>query len=397
MLETLEMAPADPILGLTEAFKKDPNLEKINLGVGIYVDADGTSPIFKAVRAAEEKILKTEKSKTYLGIAGSPEYGKAVRELIFEPGHPMLEPGRAATAQSPGGTGALRTAGDFLRFALPEADIWFSKPTWANHVNIFQAAGFEPKSYAYYNAATHQLDLDAMLNDLRTGPKPGDIVLLHGCCHNPTGVDPTPEQWEQIAELLVERKLIPLVDLAYQGFGTGIEQDVAGVRIIGRKVPELLICSSYSKNFGLYSERIGALTVACADPQATGRSFSHVKRVIRANYSNPPAHGSLIVQTILADADLNAMWQTELTEIRNRILGIRKLFAETMQRCKPDVDFSFMAREIGMFSMTPLKPEMCDALIKDHAIYLVRSGRVNVAGMSESNMDRLCKAFASVM
>ena len=396
MFAELTMAPADPILGLTEAYRQDPNPAKINLGVGIYVDDTGVSPLFAAVRKAEQKILAARKTKAYLPIPGSPEYGQAVQGLIFGAGNEIVTAKRARTALTPGGTGGLRVAGDFLHKHFPQAAIWFSEPTWSNHFNVFRAAGIEIKEYPYYDAQTYQIRMDALLEGIAAIPE-GDVVLLHGCCHNPSGVDPSPEQWDRIARIVAERKLIALVDLAYQGFGQDLEQDAEGVRRLCRIVPEVLIASSYSKNIGLYNDRVGALTVVAPSAETADIAFSHVKAAIRANYSNPPAHGGAIVSTIMSDDALRAEWEEELAVVRGRIQEMRRLFAETMKRKGVDRDFSFLTRQHGMFALSGLNREQVDALKKNHSIYLVGSGRVNVAGMTSENMDRLCDAVAEVL
>ncbi|OPZ07480.1 MAG: Aspartate aminotransferase [candidate division BRC1 bacterium ADurb.BinA292] len=396
MLETLPMAPADPILGLTEAFKKDPNPNKINLGVGIYVDDEGLSPLFRTVHKAEEKLWRGAQPKAYLPISGSVEYGRAVQKLIFSADSPLIADKRLRTAQTPGGTGALRVAGDFLHTRFPKARIWFSNPTWNNHFNVFEAAGLEILEYPYFDPATHTLDWDGLLAGLRAIPA-GDVVLLHGCCHNPTGVDPSPAQWDEIGRVLAEHNLFPLVDLAYQGFGDGVDEDAEGIRILARHLPEMLICSSFSKNFGLYNERVGALTVVAESDDAAERAFSHVKAVIRANYSNPPAHGALIVKTILAEDDLRAEWEAELVVIRGRVQQMRELFAATMKQKGVEQDFSFMIDQKGMFSLSGLSREQVDWLKREKAVYMVGSGRVNVAGMTARNMNALCDAVAEVL
>lgn len=396
MFESLPMAPADPILGLTEAFKNDTNPEKINLGVGVYKDADGTTPILASVREAETRLARETTTKSYLPIPGAPAYGKAVQQMMFGAGHAVLEANRARTAHTPGGTGALRVASDFIARHLPGATVWMSDPTWANHPAIFTAAGLEQKTYAYYAPATKSLDFDAMIAALKNVPK-GDVVLLHACCHNPSGVDPDLAQWEQIAEVAAEAGWLPLVDFAYQGFGTGLEEDAAGLRALAARVPELLICNSYSKNFSLYNDRVGGFTLVAADAEQADKAFSNVKPVIRTNYSNPPAHGGAIVATILGDADLTAMWQGELTEMRARINGMRKLFVETLAAKGVSQDFSFITEQRGMFSFSGLSREQVTELKEKNSIYIVGSGRINVAGISEANVDRLCTAIAAVL
>jgi len=396
VFETLQMAPPDAILGLTEAFRADPNPAKINLSVGVYKDANGATPVLKSVKAAEQKLLETEDTKGYLGIDGSPEYGAVVRSLLFGENHPILTGNRARTIQAPGGTGALRVAGELIAASYPRAKMWCSKPTWANHANIFSAAGLPVEFYPYINSTGDGLDFEALLAALKQIPA-GDAICLHGCCHNPTGIDPTPAQWQEIAAVVKDRGLLPLVDFAYQGFGEGIEADAAGLHAIASAVDELLVCSSFSKNFGLYSERVGAFTMVAAGSDTADAVLSHAKRCVRANYSNPPRHGAAIVTTVLSDAELNQQWLGELADMRNRINGMRELFATTMKEQAPQHDFSFITRQRGMFSFSGLNPMQVDELKNTHAIYIVGSGRINVAGMNASNMPALCKAIAAVL
>lgn len=397
MFELLSMAPPDAILGLNDAFRKDPNPHKINLSVGVYKDAEGNTPILASVKEAEHRLLASETNKSYLPIEGSPQYGKLVRELLFGASHEIVINQRACTAHTPGGTGALRTAADFLKRKLPVGKVWFSKPTWDNHLNIFQAAGLAVDTYAYIDAAGRGLDFAGMLAALRAIPA-GDAVLLHAGCHNPTGIDPTPEQWREIAATIHERKLLPIVDFAYQGFGDGLSEDAAGLRELAQPGKELLVCSSFSKNFGLYNERVGALTVVAADQAAADVALSHVKVCIRVNYSNPPCHGAAIVTTVLSDATLRQAWEAEVAAMRQRISSMRKLFVNTMKAKKPEHDFSFIQQQRGMFSFSDLSPLQVDELRTKHSLFIVvNGGRINVAGMTEGNMDRLCSAIAAVL
>lgn len=396
IFETLSMAPADPILGLTEAFNKDPNPNKINLSVGVYKDAEGKTPVFRSVKRAEEHILQRETSKNYMPIEGAPDYARAVQALVLGVDHPAVSAKRVATVHTPGGTGALRVAGDFIRQMLPGRTVWLSNPTWPNHPNVFKAAGLPTDTYPYFDAAANALDFDAMTAKLKTLPE-GDIVLLHGCCHNPTGIDPTPEQWQVIGEILDARKLLPLIDFAYQGLGDGLDEDAAGVRALCRPGREMLICTSFSKNFGLYNERVGALTVVAANEQGAQIALSQLKACIRANYSNPPAHGAAIVTTILNDAGLRAEWESEVRDMRDRINGMRALFVDTLKAKGVQRDFSFLKQQRGMFSFSGLTKEQVETLRQKYAIYILGSGRINVAGMTESNMEPLCNAIADVL
>ncbi|MCU0962720.1 MAG: aspartate/tyrosine/aromatic aminotransferase [Pirellulaceae bacterium] len=396
MLETLQMAPPDPILGLSEAFRQDPNPHKINLSVGVYQDAQGKTPTLAVVKAAERRLLEEEANKGYLGIDGLPEYGRHVQELLLGPAHPIIAQGRAVTAQTPGGTGALRVAADFFQQKLRGRRIWVSEPTWANHPSVFQAAGLEVGTYPYLNAAGTGLDLDGLLATLRTVPA-GDAVCLHASCHNPTGIDPTVDQWRLIAQVLVQRQLLPLVDFAYQGFAESIEADRAGLLVLADADVDMLICSSFSKNFGLYGERVGALTLVAPTAERAQVGLSHIKVCIRTNYSNPPRHGGLIVARILGDSQLRARWLDEVTAMRDRIAGMRRLFVDTLRAKGVTRDFSFITQQRGMFSYSGITPAQVDRLRSEYAIYLVRSGRINVAGMTESNMDRLCDAIRDVL
>lgn len=397
MFENLTMAPPDPILGLTDAFKKDSNPNKINLGVGVYKDENGATPILETVKKAESMLLINEKTKDYLSIAGAPDYALAVQELLFAKNSPILAAKRAVTAHTPGGTGALRIAADFLKKFAPDARVWFSAPTWPNHDNIFRAAGFEIAEYPYYNPEARSLDFSEMMECLRSRIPEGDIVLLHGCCHNPTGIDPTPEQWNQIADIVAKRGLIPVIDLAYLGLAKGIEEDASGMRQICANVPAALIASSFSKNFGLYNERVGALTVVLPDANTAEKAFSHVKAIIRANYSNPPSHGAAIVSCIMSDPALRAQWVGEVAAIRTRIHEMRTLFVQTLKAKGVTHDFSFIARQNGMFSFSGLTKDQVEKLKAEFSIYIVGSGRINVAGMTRQNMEPLCQAIAKIL
>ncbi len=396
MLEALQMAPPDSILGLNEAFKADSNPEKINLSVGVYQDKDNRTPILGCVKEAERRLVESQSSKGYLAITGIAEYGRLVRELVFGADHPFLAGGRAVTLQAPGGTGALRVAGDFLAQKLGVRTIWVSKPTWPNHLGIFKTAGLDIQTYAYFDADGFGLDFDAMLEALKGIPS-GDAVCLHACCHNPSGVDPTSEQWSQVADVLAERGVLPVLDFAYQGFGDGLTEDAVGLAQICSKLDELLICSSFSKNFGLYSERTGALTLVAGTEEAAKVAVSNAKICVRTNYSNPPEHGGAIVTTVLSDDELRSGWEAELAEMRDRINGMRHLFAETMKAKNAPRDFSFITRQRGIFSFSGLTGVQVDELRNKHSIYIVGDGRVNVAGMTETNMERLCDAIMSVL
>jgi len=396
MFEHIETAPPDAILGLNEAFRNDPNPEKINLSVGVYKDESGNTPILKCVKEAEQKLVSDENSKSYLPISGRPEYARLVRSLMLGEGHEIIESGRAATVQTPGGTGGLRVAADFIAANFPNATLWMSQPTWPNHPNIFSAAGINLATYPYFDKSGNQLDFGGMIHGLEAAA-PGDVVLLHGCCHNPTGVDPTADQWKEIADLVQRKQLLPLLDFAYQGFGSGLVEDAAGLKTLARPGMELLVCSSFSKNFGLYSERVGALTAVASDSGRADAVMSQLKRVIRCNYSNPPTHGAAVVETILSDQGLYAAWEAELAGMRDRINGIRKMFVDAMAKTGVDQDFSFIQQQNGMFSFSGLTPMQVDQLRNDFSIYIVGSGRINVAGISSNNVERLCDCIKTVV
>jgi aspartate aminotransferase/aromatic-amino-acid transaminase len=396
MFESIELAPPDAILGLTEAFKKDARPEKINLGVGIYMDENNQTPILQSVKRAEERLLSDEKSKSYLPIPGSPAYGAAVQQLIFGADHDIVARKRAVTAHTPGGTGALRVAADFIKKTLPRARIWISAPTWENHAAVFRAAGLEVLTYPYYDDQNKGLAFDAMLASINAVPA-GDVVLFHACCHNPTGMDPSLEQWRALAAACAARGFLPLIDFAYQGLGDGLIEDAAGLRVMCEAQPELIVASSFAKNFGLYNERAGALTIVSANEDVAQRVFSQLKICVRTNYSNPPAHGGAIVTTVLNDPELRTLWEGEVKEMRDRINGMRALFVSTLNAKGVARDFSFITRQKGMFSYSGLNRAQVDALCEQHGIYVVGSGRINVAAMTRKNMDALCGAIAAVL
>ncbi|HDY7890092.1 TPA: aspartate/tyrosine/aromatic aminotransferase [Vibrio vulnificus] len=396
MFEKVVAAPADPILGLTEEFKKDPRAEKINLGVGIYKTEQGETPVLATVKKAEAALVETEKTKSYLTIEGTAEYALAVQKLLFGADAELINAQRAKTAQAPGGTGALRVAGEFIKRQLGDVKIWISNPTWANHHGVFRAAGLETVEYAYYNPETKDKDFAAMLADLEKASA-GDVVLLHGCCHNPTGIDPTAQEWEALAKLVADKGLLPLFDFAYQGFAKGVEEDAQGLRTFAKFNKEILVASSFSKNFGLYNERVGAFTLVAESQEIAETAFSQVKAIIRSIYSNPPAHGSAVVTYILNDAALRAEWEAEVAEMRDRIQEMRELFVATLKEEGVAANFSFIERQNGMFSFSGLNKDQVARLKEEFAIYIVGSGRISVAGMTKSNMGPLCKAIAAVL
>ncbi len=396
MFEKVTAAPADPILGLTEEFRNDHRSHKINLGVGIYKNDAGDTPILKTVKKAEQILLDTEKTKNYLSIEGNAEYGVLVQGLLFGADSEIVTSRRARTAQAPGGTGALRIGAEFLARQKLSRKVWISNPTWVNHFQVFGAAGMETGEYTYYNPQTRGLDFDGMLTSL-TAAAPGDVVLLHGCCHNPTGIDPTIEQWETLAKFCAERQLLPFFDFAYQGFAFGVEEDAAGLRTFARYHREMLVASSFSKNFGLYNERVGAITLVTDAESIANVAFSQIKTTIRANYSNPPAHGAAIVATVLRDAALRAEWEAEVKEMRDRIHEMRKLFVAKLKAHGVERDFSFMTEQNGMFSFSGLDKAQVARLKEEFAVYIVGSGRISVAGITSGNIDALCQAIAKVL
>ncbi|TPV96508.1 MAG: aspartate/tyrosine/aromatic aminotransferase [Myxococcales bacterium FL481] len=397
MFRTLTLAPPDAIFGLTEAFGRDPNPDKINLGAGVFKDEAGRTPVLAAVTAAERRLVDGERSKVYRPIVGEARYGELVRDLVFGDEPPPGLGDRCVTAHSPGGTGALRVVGECLAKLPRRPTVWVTTPTWANHRAIFSAAGLRLEALPYFDATANALDFGALLDGLNR-PAPGDVVLLHGCCHNPTGVDPSPTQWQQIAERLSARELLPLVDFAYQGFGDGLQEDAQGVRMLAERLPELIVCSSFSKNFGLYNERTGAVSILAENADAAELVRSNLKVAIRSNYSNPPAHGANIVRTILDDAELASGWRAELAMMRDRIRGMRTLFVETLAAKRASLDGAAILRQRGMFSLIPgVGPAAAQSMRDKYSVYIVDSGRINVAGITPSNVERLCDALVGVL
>lgn len=394
MLHTVPAAPPDPILGLAAAFAADANPRKVNLGVGEFRDEEGDTPVLESVRLAERRVVDGQRTKRYLPIDGTPEYAAAVRGLLFG-ADPELDE-RCATVQAPGGTGALRLAGDFLHAHFPRSRLWLSEPTWANHPRIFAAAGLEVAAYRYYDDGARALDFDGLCAALGQVPA-GDVVLLHACCHNPTGADPVARQWERLGDLLAGRGVLPLVDFAYQGFGDGLAADAAGLRALRARVPELFVASSFSKNFGLYRERVGALTAVAATPAAAANVLSQLKVCVRTSFSNPPAHGSAIVTEILGDGELRQRWDAEVGHMRDRINGMRALLVDKLREHGAAGDYGFIARQRGMFSFSGLTAAQVKRLREEFAVYLVGAGRINVAGITAANVDYLCAAIAAVV
>jgi aromatic-amino-acid transaminase len=393
---SVPLAPADPILGLTEAFVADKNPKKVNLGVGVYQDGTGKVPVLSVVREAEKLWYEKEDSKSYLPIEGIVAYRKEVQELLLGRDSALIAEGRVVTAQALGGTGALKIGADFLRRFLPESEIYISAPSWENHRALFESAGFTVKEYAYYSPAEHGLDFGAMKASLASLPA-RSIVLLHACCHNPTGVDLSPEQWQEIVGIVRERDLVPFIDFAYQGFGDGIEADAVAVRAFTAAGLPCVISSSFSKSFSLYRERVGAITFVTADADETKRVTSQVKRTIRTNYSNPSSHGGQIVALVLGDPDLRQKWESELTEMRTRIQKMRTLFVAQLKARGITRDFSFIEQQRGMFSYSGLELEKVRKLRADFGIYIVDSGRICLAAVNEKNLEYITEAIAKVL
>ena len=396
LFAAVELAPRDPILGVTEAFNADKNPAKVNLGVGVYCDDDGKVPLLECVRHAERELTEKATPRGYLPIDGLAAYDKAVQALLFGADSEVIASGRAVTAQAVGGTGALTVGADFLKRFAPSAAVWISDPSWENHRALFEAAGFTVHTYPYYDAATRGLDIDAMIGALDRMPA-GSIVVLHACCHNPTGVDPTPAQWERIITTVRVRGLVPFLDLAYQGFGDGLDADGAAVRRFAATAGPMLVASSFSKSFSLYGERVGALTVVAANKDEAGRVLSQVKRVIRSNYSNPPMHGGQIVATILNTVELRALWEAELATMRDRIKLVRARMVETLHERAPNADFRFVLAQRGMFSYSGLTKAQVHRLRDEFSVYAVDSGRICVAALNSHNVDHVAEAVARVV
>ena len=395
-LRSLAPAPPDPILGLTEAFRADTRPEKVNLAVGGYVDDTGGTPVIPSVLEAERRLLEKAGPKGYLPIDGRPGFKNAVRDMVFGPDHEIVRSGRSATAQTPGGTGALRVAADFLLQTGSSRTIWLSEPTWPNHPQLFTLAGFALRTYPYLDDSGRHVDAGGMLDALRSAA-PGDVLLLHGSCHNPSGVDPDQETWSAIGDVVIERELLPIVDFAYQGFGFGLREDADWLTGLARPGLEFLVCTSYSKNFALYNERVGALTIVAADSGRAAAALSHVKIAIRSNYSNPPAHGGDIVETILTDPALRTRWEADLAEMRNRILGNRAALVAALVAAGVPGGWDPIRRQRGMFALLGLSADQVARLRDEFGIYVVGRGRINVAGLTTANLPRVVQAVKAVI
>ncbi|QYK10978.1 amino acid aminotransferase [Shewanella mangrovisoli] len=396
MFNSLVAMPADPILGLLTQYREDSHPQKVDLGVGVYKDPAGNTPILNCVKKAEKFRLDTETTKVYIGPTGSPQFNTLITELAFGSDHSAIIANRIRTVSTPGGTGALRVAGDFIKRCNPNAVLWVSDPTWANHTGLFEAAGITVKTYPYYNYDTKSLKFDEMLSALaQIGPN--DVVLFHACCHNPSGMDLTTEQWDKVVALTKEQGFTPLIDMAYQGFGDGVDIDAYGVRKMAAAVDNMILCSSCSKNFGLYRERIGSCSVVAKDANTANIAHSVLLYVVRCLYSMPPAHGAAIVETILGSAELKQEWLDELKVMRDRINGNRAILVEKLKANAVERDFGFIARQKGMFSFLGVNPEQVARLQKEFSIYMVGSSRISIAGISEDNVDYLAKSIAKVL
>lgn len=396
MWSNIEAAPADSIFGLTEAFKCEQNPQKVNLGVGVYKDDQGNTPVLDCVKTAEKILLEGEKSKSYLPIAGDPVYGQCVQKLIFGQESDILQSGRAATVHAPGGTGALRIGAQLLYKFKAEGSLWVSTPTWANHIGIFSDAGFTIEQYPYYNKDTKNLDFKNFEQCLLNVPA-GDIVLLHACCHNPSGVDLSKEQWLRVAQIAQEKGWMPFLDFAYQGFSKGISEDRVAVEIMAQAGIDFFVASSFSKNFGLYNERTGALTIVAPSAGEADIAMSHLKKTVRVIYSNPPAHGGLTVATVLSDETLYAKWVKELDEMRNRIVEMRNALVDGLASRNIGTDFSYIKEQSGMFSFSGLDDETVSWLRREKGVYVVGGGRINVAGLTSSNVNYVCDSIAEAL
>ena len=396
IFSAVEMAPRDPILGLTEAFNADARTTKVNLGVGVYFDDNGKIPLLNAVKVAEKARLEAMPSRGYQPIDGLAAYNQAVQVMLFGKGSPLLAEGKVVTAQALGGTGALRVGADYLKRLLPGATVYISDPSWENHRAIFENAGFTVDSYPYYDAATRGVDFAAMKSCLNTLPS-GSIIVLHACCHNPTGADLNEAQWREIIEVIQARGLVPFIDMAYQGLADGISEDALALNLFVASGLQFFVSTSYSKSFSLYGERVGALSVVTASKDESARVLSQIKRLIRSNYSNPPIHGGAIVAAVLASPELRQMWEAELVVMRERIKTMRSSLADKLKAKGVAQDFSFVIKQRGMFSYTGLSAEQVARMQSEFGVYAVNTGRVCIAALNTKNIDYVTEAIAAVL
>jgi aromatic-amino-acid transaminase len=396
LLQNIEMAPRDPILGITEAFQADTNPKKVNLGVGVYTDDQGKVPLLKSVQEAERQLVANASARSYLPIEGLAAYDKLVQELVFGAGSPAVLEGRIVTAQALGGTGGLRIGADFLKRFSPNSQVLISNPSWENHRALFEAAGFTVGTYAYYDAASHGVDFPGMLDSLKKAA-PGTVVVLHACCHNPSGVDLTDVQWGQVIEAVTAGDLIPFLDLAYQGFSRSIEEDGAVIKRFVEAGGPVLVSNSFSKSFSLYGERIGAFHLVAASKDEAQRALSQIKRIIRTNYSNPPMHGARMVATVLASNELRQLWESELAGMRDRIKAMRTAFVQQLKVKVPQQDFSFVEHQNGMFSFSGLSKPQVERMRSEFSVYAVDSGRICVAALNTGNLEAVVNAVSAVL
>jgi aspartate aminotransferase len=396
MFENLKLLPPDPILGLLGAYREDPNPGKVDLGIGVYKDEQGDTPIMAAVKSAQQIHLANEKTKTYVGPAGNERFNTAIGVLLFGDNHPVIKDDRLATIQTPGGCGAVRMAAEFIKRSNPDATVWVSNPTWANHMPLLGDSGLRIEEYPYYDYQHHCIQFEQMVSALKQAHS-GDVVLLHGCCHNPCGADLNKDQWQVITEMAVNQGFVPLVDIAYQGLGDGVAEDAFGTRLLAREVPELIVASSCSKNFGLYRERTGSVNLIMRNRKQLQASQSQMLSITRGVYSMPPSHGASIVECILGDPELSKLWAHELTQMCTRINDLRSLLVRNLRDKGVNADFSFIEAEKGMFSFLGISPEQVQRLKNEFSIYMVDSSRINVAGISHSNIDYLVDSLHQVL
>ncbi len=396
LLAAVEMAPKDPILGVTEAFNADTHPHKVNLGVGVYCDDSGKVPVLESVRRAEQKLAESPLPRNYLPIDGLQAYDRAVQNLLFGADSEAVRKGRIVTVQALGGTGGLKLGGDLLRRVNPDAQLWISDPSWENHRAVFEYAGFTVNTYPYYDAPTHGVNFGGMIDALQKLPA-GSIAVLHACCHNPTGVDLSPQQWEKVIEVVNARGLMPFLDIAYQGLAESIDADAAAVRRFTAACPVVFVSSSFSKSLSLYGERVGALSIVTENAEEAARTLSQLKRVIRTNYSNPPTHGSQTVAMVLTTPELRSLWEKELGQMRDRIKTMRRELVGKIRAIRSDFDFSFVIQQHGMFSYSGLTREQVQRLREEFSIYAIDSGRICVAALNSHNIDYVAKAIARVL
>jgi aspartate aminotransferase len=396
VFETLKPLPPDAILGVMTLFRADPTPGKIDLSVGVYQDEQGRTPVLASVKRAEQAVLEKQDTKTYVAIAGNAGFNKGVEEILYGKDHPALKAGRISTVQTPGGSGGLSIAGHLIARSKANAKVYVSDPTWPNHQPLLKVAGLQLDTYPYYDYATHRVDFEPMLARLDKASA-GELVLIHGCCHNPCGADLSREQWEALTQLCERRSLVPFIDIAYQGLAEGLDEDAFGVRLMAARLPEVVVVTSCSKNLGLYRERVGAASVVSANAEAAKLTAANLANVARGIYSMPPDHGAAIVSYILADAALRAQWVKELEEMRGRLNGLRKLLVDKLAARKTSMDFSFIARERGMFSFLGITKEQVIRLRDEFHVYMVESSRINIAGINHSNVDRVADSIAAVL